>query len=69
MLDSPTNTTSIFQIGWPGGVMTLRCAGVPPITEKGNDEIKSVMERFSFAHSRHRQAVLDGHDSWPVFSG
>ena len=27
--------------------MTLRCAGVPPITEQSNDEIKSVMERFS----------------------
>ena len=47
MPDSPTSTTRIFQIGWPVGVMTLRCAGVPPITEKGNDEITSVMERFS----------------------
>ena len=47
MPESPTKSTSIFQIGWPGGMMTLRCAGVPPITEKGNDEIKSVMERFS----------------------
>lgn len=47
MPDSPTNTTTMFQIGWPGGVMTLRCAGVPPITDKGNDEITSVMERFS----------------------
>ena len=47
MPDSPPNTTSIFQIGWPSGVMTLRCAGVPPITEKGNDEIRNVMEQFS----------------------
>ena len=47
MSDSPTNTTSMFQIGWPGGTMTLRCVGVPPIAEKGRDEIEIVMERFS----------------------
>ena len=47
MPDSPTNTTSMFQISWPGGTMTLRCVGVPPITEKGSDEIKNVMQEFS----------------------
>ena len=47
MPEIPTNATSMFQIGWPGGMMTLRCAGVAPITEKGMDDIKSVMERFS----------------------
>lgn len=47
MPDIPTGATSMFQIGWPGGMMTLRCAGVPPITEKGMDDIQSVMEQFS----------------------
>ena len=47
MTGKATNTTNMLQIGWPGGMMTLRCAGVPPITEKGSEEIKSVMERFS----------------------
>lgn len=47
MSDSPNTTTSMFQIGWPGGMMTLRCVGVPPITEKVRNEIESVMECFS----------------------
>ena len=47
MPNIPTNTNGMIQIGWPSGMMTLRCAGVPPITEKGMDEIKGVMERFS----------------------
>ena len=47
MPNRPTKTPSMFQIGWPGGTMTLRCAGVPPITEKGMDDIKSVMQQFS----------------------
>ncbi|MDE0011790.1 MAG: hypothetical protein OXU36_11620 [Candidatus Poribacteria bacterium] len=40
-------TTTLFQVGWPGGTLTLRCTGVPKISEEANVEIKSTMQQFS----------------------
>ena len=47
MPDRPTNATTIIQIAWPTGMMTLRCAGIPPVTDSASVEIQRVMQQFS----------------------
>ena len=39
--------TSLTQIGWPGGVLTLRYVGIPKVTEEAAREIKDIMQQFS----------------------
>ena len=46
-LDVEQLTTTMVQIGWPGGELTLRCIGIPKISEEANAEIKSTMQQFS----------------------
>ena len=40
-------TTTMLQIGWPGGTLTLRCIGVPKIGDEASAEIQNTMQRFS----------------------
>ena len=40
-------TTTMLQIGWPGGTLTLRCTGVPKIGGEAGAEIQNAMQRFS----------------------
>ena len=40
-------TTTMLQVGWPGGSLTLRCIGVPNISEEANTEISNTMHQFS----------------------
>ena len=46
-LDVETLTTTILQVGWPGGKLTLRCIGIPKISEEASTEIKDTMQQFS----------------------
>lgn len=46
-LDVEQLTTTLVQIGWPGGTLTLKCIGIPKISEEANAEIKSTMQQFS----------------------
>ena len=46
-LDVETLTTTLLQIGWPGGTLTLRCIGIPKISEEAKAEIKNTMQQFS----------------------
>ena len=46
-LDVEELTTTLRQIGWPGGVLTLRCIGIPKIGEEASAEIKNTMQHFS----------------------
>ena len=46
-LDVEQLTTTLLQVGWPGGMLTLRCIGIPKISEEANVEIKSIMQQFS----------------------
>ena len=46
-LDVEQLTTTLLQIGWPGGTLTLRCIGIPKISEEAKAEIKSTMQQFS----------------------
>ena len=46
-LDVEQLTTTLLQIGWPGGMLTLRCIGIPKISEEANVEIRSIMQQFS----------------------
>lgn len=39
--------TTLLQIGWPGGTLTLRCTGIPKISEEANAEIRKTMQHFS----------------------
>ena len=39
--------TGLTQIGWPGGVLTLRYVGVPEVTEEATREIQDIMRQFS----------------------
>ena len=40
-------TTTLLQVGWPGGMLTLRCTGVPKISEEAKAEIQNTMQQFS----------------------
>lgn len=40
-------TTTLLQIGWPTGTLTLRCIGVPTISDEASAEIQKTMHRFS----------------------
>ena len=46
-LDVETLTTTMLQVGWPGGMLTLRCIGIPKIGEEASGEIKNTMQQFS----------------------
>ena len=46
-LDVETLTTTMLQVGWPGGMLTLRCIGIPKISEEASGEIKNTMQQFS----------------------
>ncbi len=46
-LDAEKLTTTLLQVGWPGGTLTLRCTGVPKISEEAKAKIKNTMQQFS----------------------
>ena len=46
-LDVEEMTTTLLQVGWPGGMLTLRCIGVPKISKEANAEIQNTMQQFS----------------------
>ena len=46
-LDVEALTTTLLQVGWPGGMLTLRCIGIPKISEEAKTEIKNTMQQFS----------------------
>ncbi len=46
-LDVEELTTTLLQVGWPGGMLTLRCIGVPKISEEASAEIQNTMQQFS----------------------
>lgn len=39
--------TNLMQVGWPGGMLTLRYIGVPKISEEAKAEIQEIMKQFS----------------------
>lgn len=39
--------THLTQVGWPGGLLTLRYVGIPEVTDNANKEIQVIMRRFS----------------------
>ena len=46
-LDVEALTTTLLQIGWPSGTLTLRCIGIPKIGEQEKAEIQNTMQQFS----------------------
>ena len=46
-LDVEQLTTTLLQVGWPGGTLTLRCIGIPKVSEEASAAIKSTMQQFS----------------------
>ena len=40
-------TTGLIQVGWPGGMLTLRYTGIPNVTREAQQEIQEVMQEFS----------------------
>jgi len=46
-LDPEALITTMLQIGWPGGMLSLRCIGVPKIGEEAEVEIRNTMQQFS----------------------
>ena len=46
-LDPAMLTTTMFQVGWPGGTLLLRCIGVPKVGEEAKAEIRNTMQQFS----------------------
>ncbi len=41
------STTGLIQVGWPGGMLTLRYTGIPNVNKEARDEIKNIMQQFS----------------------
>ena len=41
------STTGLIQIGWPGGMLTLRYTGIPTVSKEARDEIQNIMQEFS----------------------
>ena len=39
--------TGLIQVGWPGGMLTLRYAGIPTVSAEAQEEISTIMEQFS----------------------
>ena len=39
--------TGQIQIGWPGGMLTLRYTGIPTVSKDAHDEIQNTMQQFS----------------------
>ena len=46
-LDPEMLITTMLQIGWPGGTLSLRCIGVPKISKEAAAEIRNAMQQFS----------------------
>lgn len=46
-LDPELLITTMLQIGWPGGTVSLRCVGVPKIGKDADTVIRSAMQQFS----------------------
>ena len=46
-LDAEALTTTLLQVGWPGGTLTLRFIGIPTISEEASAEIRNTMQQFS----------------------
>ena len=46
-LDPEDLITTMLQIGWPGGMLSLRCIGIPKISEEAEVEIRNTMQQFS----------------------
>ena len=42
-----TAATGLIQVGWPGGMLTLRYTGIPDVTREARQEIQEVMQQFS----------------------
>ena len=45
-LDPELLTTTMLQIGWPGGTVSLTCVGVPKIGKEAEAEVRNAMQRF-----------------------
>ena len=39
--------TGLIQVGWPGGMLTLRYTGIPTVNKEAQDEISAIMQKFS----------------------
>ena len=39
--------TTMLQVGWPGGTLSLKCVGVPNISKEAEAEIRNTMQQFS----------------------
>ena len=39
--------TGLIQVGWPGGMLTLRYTGIPTVSKDARDEIQNTMQQFS----------------------
>ena len=39
--------THLTQVGWPGGLLTIRYVGIPEVTDETSKEIQAIMRRFS----------------------
>ena len=39
--------TGLIQVGWPGGMLTLRYAGIPTVNAEAREEISAIMQQFS----------------------
>ena len=40
-------TSHLLQVGWSGGLLTIRYVGIPEVTDEAHKEIESIMQRFS----------------------
>ncbi len=45
--EEETRVTGLIQIGWPGGMLTLRYTGIPNVSNKAQEEIRDIMQQFS----------------------
>lgn len=45
--DSERAVTYLAQVGWAGGLLTIRYVGIPKVTDEAKREIEAIMKRFS----------------------
>lgn len=45
--DAGRTATGLIQVGWPGGMLTLRYTGISDVTRDAQQEIQAVMQQFS----------------------
>ena len=45
--DNEQAVTYLAQVGWSGGLLTIRYVGIPKVTDEANKEIEAIMRRFS----------------------